>query len=167
MIVPHAPYARRSSAAAKNASSPWAKGSVRSMPLSSSRGVRGDGGSSPKIDSHEVGVLRKEGFDHCFVLLGLARAGGVYEAPSGSNDGGGAVQNLELVVGEHLEVVLLSSPSDVRIASNRTEAGTGGIYEHAIEARLKWKLAGGGQTHDSNVFDAARANGPAQQPYAT
>ena len=43
----------------------------------------------------------------------------------------------------------------------------GGVDEHPIEERLKWKRAGGGQANELRATGAACANRLAQQTYAS
>ena len=90
-----------SSAAAKKASRPCAKGSVRSMPLAveqrcQSRWVAHREDRRPA----KSGCCERNDVDHGLVLFRLARAGGVHEASSGPNHGSGAVQNRDLFAGE-------------------------------------------------------------------
>ena len=127
---------RRTIAAAKNASSPCAKGSVRSTPRSSSSEAR-PGGPDSRRSSRSNGARSRNASTTLLVLLRLARAGRVHQAAARPHGVGRARQQLDLLVGETRQIARRAPPANVRIAADRAQAGAGRIDEHAIERSAK------------------------------
>jgi hypothetical protein len=100
------------------------------------RGHRHDG-SRINVDERLAG--RHESFDDLLVFLRFARARRVDQAAARRDAGRGVRQHLALGQRERTEILLATPPADVRVATERAEAGARRIEQNATEGGGKWQ----------------------------
>src|SRR5256885_6803683 len=90
-------------------------------------------GCVSRVDREKRRRSSEKRVDDALVLLRLARTGGVHHAASRSDSLGRVLQHDELGGGQARQLALVAPPADVRIASQRPEAGTGSVDQDEIE----------------------------------
>src|SRR5919108_62843 len=91
---------------------------------------------------------------HGFILLGLARTGGVHEPPTGPKRLSSSHQQIDLLLGQTRQIACCTAPSNIWIAPNRAESRTGCIHEHAIEAMCERQRSSCRHMHDMRMLRA-------------
>ena len=91
------------------------------------------------------------------ILLGFQRAGGVDQQPIGRQAVKSVCQEGFLLLREILKVLGAETPLDVRVASQSSGTGAGGINEDAVELRPEGQRRGGveGDCIDAHCRQAA------------
>ena len=140
-------WLRRTIAAAKKASSPCAKGSVRITPRSSRREAR-PGGPDSRRSIRSNGARSRNAATTCSFSSGSLEQVAYTRRPPGRHGRGRARQQIDLLVGETRQIARSRAPANIRIAADRAQARAGRIDEHAIECVREWQRAAGRHVDD-------------------
>src|SRR5262245_7171814 len=112
-----------------------------------------------RVERCKIGSIGEKFRDHVLVFLRLARTRRIDQTPSRANDFRSVPQHLYLRCGESGQILFMTPPSNIGIASERSETRARRIDNRGVKRSTERKRVERVCLNDGNVARTGRADG--------